>query len=58
MNILSNKTLYLANPYGFLSQLRESALPVLVKALEAVGVEVWEPFARNNQRLGIQRWTG
>ena len=49
MNIPSNKTLYLANPYGFSSQLREGALPVLVKALEAVGVEVWEPFARNNQ---------
>ena len=49
MNIPSNRTLYLANPYGFSSQLRDGPLPVLVKALEAVGAEVWEPFARNNQ---------
>ena len=49
MNIPSNRILYLANPYGFSSQLRDGPLPVLVKALEAVGAEVWEPFARNNQ---------
>ena len=43
------KTLYLANPYGFSTQQREGPLAALVKALEATGAEVWEPFARNNQ---------
>ena len=43
------KTLYLANPYGFSSQQREGPLAALVAALEAMGVQVWEPFARNNQ---------
>ncbi len=45
----STKTLYLANPYGFSAQQREGPLAVLTAALEALGVEVWEPFARNNQ---------
>ena len=45
----SRKTLYLANPYGFSSQQREGPLTALVAALEALGAEVWEPFARNNQ---------
>ena len=50
MNMTSNKkTLYLANPYGFSSQQREGPLAALVAALEAMGVQVWEPFARNNQ---------
>ena len=43
------KTLYLANPYGFSAQQREGPLAALVAALEATGAEVWEPFARNNQ---------
>ena len=43
------KTLYLANPYGFSTQQREGPLTELVRALQAVGAEVWEPFARNNQ---------
>jgi len=43
------KTLYLANPYGFSSQQREGPLTALAAALEALGAEVWEPFARNNQ---------
>ena len=45
----SKKTLYLANPYGFSPQQREGPLTALVAALEAMGAEVWEPFARNNQ---------
>ena len=45
----SKKTLYLANPYGFSSQQREGPLAALVMALETLGAEVWEPFARNNQ---------
>ncbi len=42
------KTLYLANPYGFSTQLRHGPLAALVKALGLAGAEVWEPFARNN----------
>ena len=45
----ANKTLYLANPYGFSAQQREGPLTALVAALEALGAEVWEPFARNSQ---------
>ena len=43
------KTLYLANPYGFSEGQRAGPLAELVRALEALGAEVWEPFARNNQ---------
>ena len=43
------KTIYLANPYGFSAQQKTVLLPRLVEALEALGLEVWEPFARNNQ---------
>jgi nucleoside 2-deoxyribosyltransferase len=42
------KRIYLANPYGFSKQQQE-LLPPLVRALESHGLEVWEPFARNNQ---------
>ena len=43
------KTVYLANPYGFSVQQKTLLLPQLVAALEELGLEVWEPFARNNQ---------
>lgn len=43
------KKIYLASPYGFSEQQRRLLLPELVKALEDLGLEVWEPFARNNQ---------
>ena len=43
------KTVYLANPYGFSLQQRALLLPQIVDALEALGLEVWEPFQRNNQ---------
>ena len=43
------KTIYLANPYGFSAQQKTVLLPRLVEALERLGLEVWEPFARNNQ---------
>ena len=43
------KTIYLANPYGFSSQQKKALLPPIVAALEGLGLEVWEPFARNNQ---------
>lgn len=43
------KTIYLANPYGFSGQQRELLLPQIVAELENLGLQVWEPFARNNQ---------
>ena len=43
------KTLYLANPYGFSKQQKAGPLLEIQTALEDLGVEVWEPFARNNQ---------
>ena len=43
------RTVYLASPYGFSAQQKELLLPQLVDALESLGLEVWEPFERNNQ---------
>ena len=43
------KTIYLANPYGFSAQQKMLLLPQLIKALEDLDLEVWEPFERNNQ---------
>ena len=43
------KTIYLANPYGFSAQQKMLLLPQLIKALDSLGLEVWEPFERNNQ---------
>ena len=54
---MARKTLYLANPYGFSTQQRERLLPELAARLEALGAEVWEPFARNNQiDMGEPGW--
>ena len=44
-----SRTIYLANPYGFSAQQKAALLPPIVEALESLGLEVWEPFARNNQ---------
>ncbi len=43
------KRIYLASPYGFSTQQKETLLPPLVSVLEDLGAEVWEPFAKNNQ---------
>ena len=43
------KTVYLANPYGFSTQQKATLLPPIISALESLDLEVWEPFARNNQ---------
>jgi hypothetical protein len=40
---------YLPNPYRFSEQQRRLLIPDLVRELEALGLEEWEPFARNNQ---------
>ena len=42
------KSLYLANPYGFSIQQKAGPLREIKAALEAVGAVVWEPFERNN----------
>ena len=49
MNKTHRKTIYLANPYGFVAQQKRCLLPELVNALERLDLEVWEPFSRNNQ---------
>ena len=45
----SSRTIYLASPYGFSAQWKRLLLPEFIGALEALGLEVWEPFARNGQ---------
>ena len=44
------KKVYLANPYGFSEQQKQLLLPPIITKLESLGLEVWEPFQRNNQR--------
>jgi nucleoside 2-deoxyribosyltransferase len=46
---MDRKRVYLANPYGFSEQWKTLLLPPIIHALEALGLEVWEPFTRNNQ---------
>ena len=41
---MTKRTLYLANPYGFSASLAGGPLQDLVRALEALGAEVREPF--------------
>ena len=47
--IKPTRTIYLASPYGFSPQWKRLLLPEFVRALEALNLEVWEPFARNGQ---------
>lgn len=42
------KKIYLANSYGFSLQLQTLLLPI-IKELESLNLEVWEPFQRSNQ---------
>ena len=44
-----HRTIYLASPYGFSAQWKRLLLPEFVSALESLGLDVWEPFARNGQ---------
>ena len=46
---MTSRTIYLASPYGFSPQWKRLLLPEFVLALESLGLEVWEPFARNGQ---------
>ena len=45
----TSRTIYLASPYGFSAQWKRLLLPEFIEALDALGLEVWEPFARNGQ---------
>ena len=49
MATAGRKTIYLANPYGFSAQQKALLLPEIADALAGLGLEVWEPFQRNNQ---------
>ena len=44
-----SRRIYLASPYGFSAQWKRLLLPEFIWALETLGLEVWEPFARNGQ---------
>ncbi len=44
-----SKKIYLANSYGFSQQQKALLLPPIIKKLQSMGAEVWEPFQRNNQ---------
>ena len=46
---MAKPTIYLASPYGFSAQWKRLLLPEFIAALEGLGLEVWEPFARNGQ---------
>ena len=45
---MTNKTLYLASPYGFSEHWRLKLLPDFVSKLELMGASVLEPFDRNS----------
>ena len=44
------KKLYLANPYGFSTQIK-SLLPEFIKIFEELNVEVFEPFSRTKHLI-------
>tara|TARA_B100000579_G_C22778028_1_gene827680 strand:+ start:131 stop:595 length:465 start_codon:yes stop_codon:yes gene_type:complete len=45
---VTNKTLYLASPYGFSEHWKLKLLPEFIFNLESIGARVWEPFSRNS----------
>jgi nucleoside 2-deoxyribosyltransferase len=45
----NKKKIYLASPYGFSKQWKSKLLPDFINQLEALGLEVWEPFGRSEQ---------
>lgn len=47
----THKSVYLANPYGFSAQQRQQQLPLPIEALAALGLDVWEPFARTGGKI-------
>ena len=54
---MTNKTLYLASPYGFSEQWRLKLLPDFVSKLEFMGASVLEPFDRNSHiDISVPGW--
>ena len=54
---MSNKTLYLASPYGFSDHWRVILLPEFITKLESMGTTVLEPFERNSDTdFSIPGW--
>ena len=54
---MTNKTLYLASPYGFSDHWSSKLLPEFISKLELMGANVWEPFARNSDiDLSMPGW--
>ena len=54
--IRKKKIIYLANNMGFSEQQKEILLPIIKEELESLGLEVWEPFERNNQDVTSSGW--
>ena len=50
-------SVYLASPFGFSDSAKKLILPLLAEKLEALGVEVYEPFERG-QQLGVGPQSG
>ena len=53
---MARKRIYLASPYGFSKQQKAVLLPSFVARLEALGADVWEPFAPNNWDIPRPGW--
>ena len=54
---MTNKTIYLASPYGFSEHWKVKLLPLFITKLESMGAMVWEPFARNSDvDISIPGW--
>jgi nucleoside 2-deoxyribosyltransferase len=51
------KSIYLANQYGFSEQENQNVLPLFVDKLDELGLNVLEPFHRNNQ-VGFETKAG
>ncbi len=45
------KSVYLANPYGFSAQQQALLLPPLIEAVAALGLDVWEPFTSSGEKV-------
>ena len=45
------KSVYLANPYGFSAQQQALLLPPIIEAVAALGLDVWEPFTRPGEKV-------
>ena len=49
LKIVKKPLVYLASPLGFSDTAKRYVLPQIIQQLEKCGVEVYEPFSRNEQ---------